>query len=405
MDVNLYINYYQGIFVYLLIRTRNIATSQHRNIATSNIANVYQTSQPMSHRMRIPFTAPFAAPTILPASAATVAGAIDALAGFLAGPSPPLFRGIDLGRNEQTVLLTGAGISVASGLSDYRGEKGTYRRQAGYRPIFFHEYTTQHAARQRYWARSFIGWPTMGRSKPNITHDSIGQLGEKGYISSVITQNVDSLHRRAHPRLPVVELHGDLRSVVCVTCAHRIPRERFQETLASLNPAWADFFDQLARSRALETDDVEQQRQRGLKLNPDGDVDLPNAHYSDFRYPACPRCLERPPQRRPDGSAAIVEADADGALAAVSNAGILKPAVVMFGQSVDDEVKLAAEEAVDEAASCSSWAAAWRPSLRGAWSSAPSTEAWPSASSTLAASATKASSLAASSLAPATCPG
>ncbi|EZF34610.1 Sir2 family transcriptional regulator [Trichophyton interdigitale] len=303
----------------------------------------------MSHRMRIPFTAPFAAPTILPASAATVAGAIDALAGFLAAPSPPLLRGIDLGRNEQTVLLTGAGISVASGLSDYRGEKGTYRRQAGYRPIFFHEYTTQHAARQRYWARSFIGWPTMGRSKPNITHDSIGQLGEKGYISSVITQNVDSLHRRAHPRLPVVELHGDLRSVVCVTCAHRIPREQFQETLASLNPAWADFFDQLARSRALETDDVEQQRQRGLKLNPDGDVDLPNAHYSDFRYPACPRCLERPPQRRPDGSAAIVEADADAALAAVSNAGILKPAVVMFGQSVDDEVKLAAEEAVDEA--------------------------------------------------------
>ncbi|EFE44078.1 hypothetical protein TRV_01152 [Trichophyton verrucosum HKI 0517] len=298
--------------------------------------------------MRIPFTAPFAAPTILPASAATVAGAIDALAGFLAAPSPPLLRGIDLGRNEQTVLLTGAGISVASGLSDYRGEKGTYRRKAGYRPIFFHEYTTQHAARQRYWARSFIGWPTMGRSKPNITHDSIGQLGDKGYISAVITQNVDSLHRRAHPRLPVVELHGDLRSVVCVTCAHRIPREQFQETLAALNPAWADFFHQLARSGALETDDVEQQRQRGLKLNPDGDVDLPNAHYSDFRYPACPRCLERRPDRG-STAAVIVEADGDGALAPGSNAGILKPAVVMFGQSVDDEVKLAAEEAVDEA--------------------------------------------------------
>lgn len=302
----------------------------------------------MSHRMRIPFTAPFAAPTILPASAATVAGAIDALAAFLAAPSPPLLRGIDLGRNEQTVLLTGAGISVASGLSDYRGEKGTYRRKAGYRPIFFHEYVTQHAARQRYWARSFIGWPTMGRSKPNITHDSIGQLGEKGYISAVITQNVDSLHRRAHPGLPVVELHGDLRSVVCVTCAHRIPREHFQETLAALNPPWADFFYQLAHSGALETDDVEQQRQRGLKLNPDGDVDLPNAHYSDFRYPACPRCLERRPD--PGSTAAvIVEADGDGALAAGSNAGILKPAVVMFGQSVDDEVKQAAEEAVDEA--------------------------------------------------------
>ncbi|KAM5458128.1 hypothetical protein MaudCBS49596_000038 [Microsporum audouinii] len=302
----------------------------------------------MSQRMRIPFTAPFSPPTILPRSAHTVDGAIDALASFLAAPPPPLLRGVNLGRNEQTVLLTGAGISVASGLADYRGENGTYRRNVAYRPIYFHEYVGRHEARQRYWARSFIGWPTMGQSKPNVTHESIGRLGRKGYISSVITQNVDSLHSQAHPQLPVLELHGYLRSVICVSCRHKIPRQQFQESLATLNPVWADFLNRVTESGALNTDDVEQQRQRGLKLNPDGDVDLSNAHYSGFRYPVCPRCLESPPLR-PDGSRAVVEADQDGALASPSNAGILKPAVVMFGESVNGEVKVAAEEAVDEA--------------------------------------------------------
>ncbi|KAF3484006.1 silencing information regulator [Arthroderma uncinatum] len=303
---------------------------------------------PMSQRMRIPFTAPFSPPIILPSSANTLSGAIDAIASFLSAAPPALLRGVNLGRNEQTVLLTGAGISVASGLADYRGENGTYRRNVAYRPIYFHEYVNQHEARKRYWARSFIGWPTMGQSKPNITHESIRELGKKGYISSVITQNVDSLHGKAHPHIPVVELHGYLRSVICVSCRHKIPRPEFQESLFALNPPWAEFLNRITESGALDTDSIEQQRQRGLKLNPDGDVDLTNAHYSDFRYPACPRCLENPPLR-PDGSRGIVEADQDGALASPSNAGILKPAVVMFGESVNEGVKVAAEEAIDEA--------------------------------------------------------
>ncbi|KAK2864999.1 hypothetical protein FQN49_004007 [Arthroderma sp. PD_2] len=302
----------------------------------------------MTQRMRIPFTAPFSPPIILPSSASTLSGAISAIATFLSAPPPPLLRGVNLGRNEQTVLLTGAGISVASGLADYRGENGTYRRNVAFRPIYFHEYVDQHEARKRYWARSFVGWPTMGQSKPNITHESIGELGKKGYISSVITQNVDSLHSRAHPHIPVVELHGYLRSVICVSCRHKIPRAEYQESLSALNPPWAEFFNRITESGALNADNVEQQRKLGLKLNPDGDVDLSNAHYSDFRYPACPRCLENPPFR-PDGSRGIVEADQDGALASPSNAGILKPAVVMFGESVNQGVKVAAEEAVDEA--------------------------------------------------------
>ncbi|KAK2767098.1 hypothetical protein FQN53_006650 [Emmonsiellopsis sp. PD_33] len=298
--------------------------------------------------IRIPFTGPLPPPLIHPPSASSVAGAIDALSSFIRAPPSPLLRGTDVGRNDLTVLLTGAGISVASGLADYRGENGTYRRSAAYRPIYYHEFVSQHEARKRYWARSFVGWPTMARAAPNPTHLAIKELGRKGYISAVVTQNVDSFHSTTHPQLPVVELHGYLRSLVCVSCSQSVSRTDFQESLARLNPSWAEFLDQIVRSGALDTDNPEEQHKKGLRINPDGDVDLPNASYWNFRYPPCPRCLETPPLLK-DGTVGRVEAERDGAYSPASNAGILKPAVVMFGESVDETVKAQAEEAIDEA--------------------------------------------------------
>lgn len=328
----------------------------------------------MTKRLRIPFTTPLPPPIIYPPSANSASGATDAITSFLSSRPSPFLRGTDLGRNEDTVFLTGAGISVASGLADYRGEHGTYRRNVTYRPIYYHEFVALHEARKRYWARSFVGWPTMGRSRPNTTHWAISELGRKGYISSVVTQNVDSFHLTAHPHIPVVELHGYLRSVICVSCRQTLPRPRYQETLASLNPAWAEFLQQMSDAGALDTDNADEQRKRGLKINPDGDVDLPNAHYSSFRYPACPRCLDHPPLL-PDGTRARVEVDRNGAWDPKSNAGILKPAVVMFGESVNGAVKSAAEEAIDEAgkllvvgsslATFSAWRLVERAKLRG----------------------------------------
>ncbi|EAS33693.1 silencing information regulator [Coccidioides immitis RS] len=303
----------------------------------------------MTRRLRIPFTAPFSPPIIFPSSANTLSGAVDAVTAFLSAPPSPLLRGTDVGLNAQTVLLTGAGISVASGLSDYRGENGTYRRNASYRPIYFHEFATIHEARKRYWARSFVGYPTLRDSGPNSTHFCIAELGRKGYISSVITQNVDSFHNVAHPDLPVLELHGYLRSIVCVNCRHMMSRESFQESLLRLNPAWSEFLARVMESGALKTDVPEEQRQKGLRVNPDGDVEIPGAHYSDFRYPPCPRCLLTPPYLQDGATKAIVEAEPDGAWSPRSSAGILKPAVVMFGESVDEATKTAAEEAIDEA--------------------------------------------------------
>ncbi|KAL9105204.1 MAG: hypothetical protein Q9187_008765 [Circinaria calcarea] len=99
---------------------------------------------------------------------------------------------------------------------------------------------------------------------------------------------------------------------------------------------------------ALDTENPDERRKKGLKTNPDGDVDLPDAPYSTFRYPACPTCLTNPPVLA-DGSKGRVEIDSDGAWSPTSTAGVLKPAVVMFGESIAAEVKEAAEEAIDNA--------------------------------------------------------
>ncbi|PWY79567.1 sir2 family transcriptional regulator [Aspergillus heteromorphus CBS 117.55] len=298
--------------------------------------------------IRIPFTGPLPPPIIVPPSARTIAGAIDALRAFLTAPPSPYLRGVDVGRHSQTVLLTGAGISVASGLSDYRGENGTYVTNKTYRPIYYHEFVARHEFRKRYWARSFVGWPGLLKAKPNSTHWSIRDIGAKGYISSVVTQNVDSFHSTAHPELPTLELHGYLRSVVCISCRNQFPRKEFQQSLEKLNPAWAEFVKKMVDIGALDTDHPEEQRRRGLKVNPDGDVDVPEAPYSTFRYPACPTCLENPPPLQ-DGTPGRVEVEKDGAWLPTSTAGILKPAVIMFGENIDARVKEGAEEAIDDA--------------------------------------------------------
>ena len=298
--------------------------------------------------MRIPYTGPLPPALIIPKTATTIARATTAIADFLSTPTPHKSHGVGQGHENQTVLLTGAGISVASGLADYRGENGTYTLNKSYRPIYYHEFISNHEARKRYWARSFLGWTSLHRSKPNAAHYAIGELGSKGYIGSVVTQNVDSFHHTAHPDVPVIELHGFLRALVCTSCRQLMPRDDFQRWLSKLNPAWAAFLAELLETGALDTEHPDERRKKGYRTNPDGDADVPGASYTTFRYPACPTCITRPPILA-DGSKARVEVDADGAWSPVSEAGILKPNVIMFGESIPAEVKTTAEEAVERA--------------------------------------------------------
>lgn len=202
----------------------------------------------------------------------------------------------------------------------------------------------------------------MEKVQPNRTHEAVSQLWGLGLVSHVITQSteihsshfrrptrliakfldVDSLHHISHPTLPTTELHGTLRDLICLTCRTPYPRTKFQQTLACLNPKWADFLKTISEAGASDNNNS---LEKNIKRNPDGDVDLPGAPYTKFRYPPCPKCLEE----RPRGSVLV---DADGAH--VPNRGgptqaILKPGVIFFGESISSAAKEKAEVAVKSA--------------------------------------------------------
>jgi NAD-dependent deacetylase sirtuin 4 len=138
--------------------------------------------------LRVPYTDPLPLPTIIPTSAGTVSGAIAALVDFLS--CPPSKRLVNTANNGgKTVVLTGAGISVASGLADYRGANGTYTLNKKYKPIYFNEFCENHEARKRYWARSFLGWTNLAKARPNKGHLAVADLGKLGFVERVITQS------------------------------------------------------------------------------------------------------------------------------------------------------------------------------------------------------------------------
>ncbi|SHK76962.1 NAD-dependent protein deacetylase [Rhodothermus profundi] len=195
-------------------------------------------------------------------------------------------------RNRRIAVLTGAGCSTESGIPDYRGE-GTRRRAR--RPIQYRTFLTDAAARAHYWARSTLGWPRLAKAQPNPGHYALAWLERAGLLTGLITQNVDRLHHKAGSRR-VLELHGNLATVRCLTCKYTIPRAAFQQWLLNLNPGWTE---------------------QAAELAPDGDADLPRALTAHFRVPDCPRC-----------------------------GGILKPDVVFFGENVPRDRVEAARQIV-----------------------------------------------------------
>ncbi len=189
--------------------------------------------------------------------------------------------------------LTGAGVSTESGIPDYRGPT---TRDRAKNPIQHRQFVQDPAARQRYWARSVIGWPKMAAARPNPAHRALARLEDARALGGVITQNVDGLHQAAGSR-SVVELHGALARVVCLDCGAREPRAELQRRLLSENPAFAP------------TD---------APIAPDGDAEL--GAVDSFRVVDCQQC-----------------------------GGVLKPDVVFFGGSVPRPVVDSAFELLDAA--------------------------------------------------------
>ena len=184
------------------------------------------------------------------------------------------------GSHERLFVLTGAGISTASGIPDYRDERGAWKQQ---QPMEYREFVSSRAARQRYWSRSFFGWQRFSQAQPNAAHHALARLEQLGRVVLTVTQNVDGLHQRAGSRL-VTELHGSLASVDCLDCGASLARCALQQELLSKNPQLASVSGTVA---------------------PDGDANLQAIDEARIEIPGCPACD-----------------------------GILKPAVVFFGEAV-----------------------------------------------------------------------
>jgi NAD-dependent SIR2 family protein deacetylase len=200
-----------------------------------------------------------------------------------------------LDRVGSVTVLTGAGVSTASGIPDYRDEKGGWKAAT---PIQYAEFAGNDLARRRYWARSYVGWQRFGQARPNAAHRSLARLEAAGKVDTLITQNVDRLHSRAGSER-VIDLHGDLSRVRCLDCGTRASRTDYQQRIREWNPDW---------------------HARVFEYRPDGDAELAQASYADFTPPGCDAC-----------------------------GGRIKPDVVMFGENVPGERVADAMAAVDRA--------------------------------------------------------
>ncbi|GLF98017.1 SIR2 family NAD-dependent protein deacylase [Streptomyces yaizuensis] len=121
-------------------------------------------------------------------------------------------------------FLTGAGVSTDSGIPDYRGPNGLWRRDPeAEKLVTYDAYMSDPEIRRRSWRmrRSSPAW----EAEPNAAHRAIAALGLRpGFAVRVLTQNVDGLHQRAGtPDRKVLELHGSIRSVLCTECGARSP--------------------------------------------------------------------------------------------------------------------------------------------------------------------------------------
>lgn len=114
------------------------------------------------------------------------------------------------------VLLTGAGISTASGIPDFRGPGGLWTRR---KPVYYDDFLASESARIEYWDYKLESWEIYRQAQPNVVHHAIAALERAGKIVAVLTQNVDGLHRRAGTTPErLVELHGTDLIVECQRC-------------------------------------------------------------------------------------------------------------------------------------------------------------------------------------------
>ncbi len=183
---------------------------------------------------------------------------------------------------------------MGCGIPTYRDHNGTWQRAE---PIQHQEFITSSSKRQRYWLRSYAGWPAVCSAEPSPTHHALAELESLGFIHLLVTQNVDQLHQKANSK-NVIDLHGRLDRVVCLECHSIYERADIQDQLAALN-SFLELSGELA---------------------PDGDADVDDTRVHQVEIPDCKKC-----------------------------GGTLKPDVVFFGDNVNREIVQRVYDAIDDA--------------------------------------------------------
>lgn len=196
--------------------------------------------------------------------------------------------------HRRVFVLTGAGCSTASGIPDYRDERGEWKRRP---PVMYQAFCYDAATYRRYWARAFAGWHRFAAAEPNAVHHALASWEQAGSLAQLVTQNVDGLHQRAGSRR-VIDLHGRLDLVICLGCARQTWRADLQDQMRARNPTW---------------------HAAGLAA-PDGDADIDASVVETFEPPRCRQC-----------------------------SGLVKPDVVFFGENVPAARYEQARDALDSA--------------------------------------------------------
>lgn len=125
------------------------------------------------------------------------------------------------------VVLTGAGMSTASGIPDFRSPGG---RWSQYRPVTIQEFLATEEARQRYWRYKGETWQVISAAQPNPAHVALAELAVADRLALLVTQNVDGLHERSgFPPGRLVNIHGTDSAVECLCCGRREPRAVAQD--------------------------------------------------------------------------------------------------------------------------------------------------------------------------------
>jgi NAD-dependent deacetylase len=129
--------------------------------------------------------------------------------------------------SKAAVVLSGAGISTASGIPDFRSTDGGLWQR-------YDPYEVASLTAFRHHPEGFFEWMhslalNIYGAQPNVAHLGLARLEQAGWLKTIITQNIDSLHQRAGSR-HVIEIHGSLQTLTCVRCYTQYPSSQYLPT-------------------------------------------------------------------------------------------------------------------------------------------------------------------------------